>query len=157
MAFHLPIILLFAIGIGIFFPQPGNCHFTLSTRCGHVEDLVRELLRVYDLYHFRYQNGYEFRENRPSLLACSFPFPSSSIVFHFRSCCYSFGYSLCRILGADCSVKDEGNDCGYRCDVLLSYGAGVGRHPRRSGLCVMLGSYVVRREFCVGVAAFRDE
>lgn len=131
--------------------------FSLSTRCVHVEDAFREFLRVYDLHHFRYQNGHEFREDGSPLLASTAPLHSSPIVFPFRSRYYSFGHSLRGIPGADGSVKDEGNDGGNCRDVLLSHGARVGRHPRGPGLCVIPPSWVVRRQFRSGAAALRDE
>lgn len=131
--------------------------FSLSTRCVHVEDAFREFLRVYDLHHFRYQNGHEFREDGSPLLASTASLPSSPVVFPFRSRFYSFGHSLRGIPGADGSVKDEGNDSGNCRHVLLSHGARVGRHPRGPGLCVILPSWVVRRQFRSGAAALRDE
>ena len=131
--------------------------FSLSTRCVHVEDAFREFLRVYDLHHFRYQNGHEFREDCSPLLASTATFPSSPVVFPFRSRYYSFGHSLRGIPGADGSVKDEGNDGGNCRDVLLSHSARVGCHPRGPGLRVIPPSCVVRRQFRVGTAAFRDE
>ena len=131
--------------------------FSLSTRCVHVEDPFRQFLRVHDLHHFRHQNGHEFREDGPPLLASTASLPSSPVVFPFRSRFYSFGHSLRGIPGADGSVKDEGNDSGNCRHVLLSHGARVGRHPRGPGLCVILPSWVVRRQFRSGAAALRDE
>lgn len=131
--------------------------FSLSTRCVHVEDPFRQFLRVHDLHHFRHQNGHEFREDCSPLLASTASLPSSPVVFPFRSRFYSFGHSLRGIPGADGSVKDEGNDSGNCRHVLLSHGARVGRHPRGPGLCVILPSWVVRRQFRSGAAALRDE
>lgn len=131
--------------------------FSLSTRCVHVEDAFRQFLRVHDLHHFRHQNGHEFREDCSPLLASTASLPSSPVVFPFRSRFYSFGHSLRGIPGADGSVKDEGNDSGNCRHVLLSHGARVGRHPRGPGLCVILPSWVVRRQFRSGAAALRDE
>ena len=59
MQFHLPIILVLAIVIGIAFPAPGNCPtFSLSLRTLLIGYYLHEVLRVYDPHHFWFKTRY---------------------------------------------------------------------------------------------------
>ena len=71
MQFHLPIILVLAIVIGIAFPAPGNSPTSsLSPRSLLIRYHLHEVLCVYDLHHLWSKTRYQFSERSYEVLGC---------------------------------------------------------------------------------------
>lgn len=72
MSFHLPIILVIAIVVGIVFPAPGRSGTALLHRRLLVEDVFHSVLRLYDLYHLGCATRHQFGEGGDEVLGCRF-------------------------------------------------------------------------------------